>query len=89
MWLYQGPDPWHFVSLPADVSDAIQEQTIDRPSAFGSVRVNATIGGTRWSTSLFPDQQRQVYVLPLKKAVREAEGLNRGDVVAVEIELAD
>ena len=89
VWLYQGRDPWHFASLPADVSDAIEARTIDRKVAFGSVRVNVRIGQTTWATSLFPDKESQGYVLPLKKAVRVAEGLSEGDVVSLELELAE
>ncbi|MEU3627219.1 DUF1905 domain-containing protein [Amycolatopsis coloradensis] len=54
---------------------------------FGAVRVGVGIGGSEWKTSIFPDSQRGSYVLPVKKAVRKAEGLEEGDVAKVTIEL--
>ena len=52
------------------------------------MRVDVTIGATRWSTSLFPDGKRATYVLPVKKAVRVAEGLGDGSPVRVTVVLA-
>ena len=54
------------------------------PRGFGSVRVEVTIGATTWRTSIFPGGQR--YALPLKKAVRAAEGIEPGDDVEVRID---
>ena len=56
---------------------------------FGSVRVEVTVGRTTWRTSLFPDAKAATYVLPVKKAVRVAEGLTVGDTVRVRIRLLD
>lgn len=52
------------------------------------MRVSVSIGGSRWTTSLFPDSKRGTYVLPIKKAVRVAEGVGEGDLVIVELDLA-
>ena len=87
LWLYQGADPWHFLTLPATISDEIRKRVGDGPRPFGSVRVNATIGDTGWSTSLFPDAVGQTYLLPVKKSVRMAEHLSEGDRVSVALEL--
>ena len=54
------------------------------PTAFGSVRVEASVGATTWRTSVFPDKVRG-YVLPVKAAVRRAEGLDVGDDVTVSL----
>ncbi len=51
------------------------------------MRVRVTVGGTTWSTSLFPDSARGAYVLPVRKPVRAAEGLEVGDVVTVGLEV--
>jgi hypothetical protein len=56
---------------------------------FGSLRVKVTIGGSAWSTSIFPDGRLGTYSLPIKKAVRTAEGLGEGDVTTVTVELVD
>lgn len=79
---------WYFAALPGDLSEQIRE--IPRPRrGFGSVRVSVAIGGSTWRTSLFPDAGREVYVLPLKQAVRDAEGIADGDVVRVGLEVLD
>ena len=88
LWEYDGPASWFFVSVPKDVADEIADLTDGRTGGFGSVRVHVRAGGTRWSTSLFPSKQNATYVLPVKRAVRLAEGLDDGDLVDVEITLA-
>jgi hypothetical protein len=37
------------------------------------LRVQVTVGGSKWTTSIFPDSVRGSYVLPIKRAVRKAE----------------
>jgi hypothetical protein len=88
IWLHSGGS-WHFVTLPHDQSDEIDERTMDTTRGFGSVRVQVTIGSSTWATSLFPDSKEQAYVLPIKKPVRTKEGIAVGDIVTVHIELVD
>ncbi len=72
---------------PAELSDDIREtQTFRR--GFGGVRVDATIGSTSFRTSIFP-QAGGVYVLPLKRAVRDAEGIEPGGTVVVDLAVLD
>lgn len=80
LWRWQArTDTWVFVTLPADVSAEIRD--VPRaPSGFGAVKVRVACGGTSWSTSIFPGAGDGGYVLPLKKRVRAAEGLDLGDV---------
>lgn len=76
-----------FARVPADVSAEIRD--VPRPrTGFGSVRVRVTLGGSRWSTSLFPEST-SAYVLPVKQAVRAAEGVEVGDVVRISVETVD
>ncbi|WP_395725727.1 DUF1905 domain-containing protein [Nakamurella sp.] len=78
-------DAWVFLRLPDDVSAEIAD--VPRPRAgFGAVKVSVIIGGTRWRTSIFPEGRGGPYVLPVKKSVRTAEGLEVGDVARVGIE---
>ncbi|MFF1607751.1 DUF1905 domain-containing protein [Amycolatopsis sp. NPDC058278] len=88
-WDARRADSWVFVSLPADASDDIRELAAEPRRGFGSVRVRVTIGVTSWKTSIFPDGAREAYVLPLKRAVRQAEGLGVGDTCTVTVELVD
>ena len=82
------PGSWHFVTLPADVADDLREAS-GPPVGFGSVRVVATIGATTWETSVFPEAAGGSMVLPVKKAVRRAEGLESGTVCEVAVDLPD
>lgn len=78
VWEHQGQAAWHFLSLPEDVADDIEEEFGHRAKGFGSVPVEVTIGATTWTTSIFPDNKRGTYLLPVKKAVRKAEDLADG-----------
>lgn len=89
LWRYQGEAAWYFVTVPGDVSDDIEARTTDIRRGFGSVKVRVTVGGSTWSTSVFPDTKRQAYVLPVKKAVRTAERVDDGDALDVTLELVD
>ncbi len=81
-------EDWYFATVPADVSDLIRE--IPRPRrGFGAVRVAVRIGGSSWRTSIFPDAERGTYVLPLKRAVRDAEGISEGKTVVVSLDVLD
>lgn len=86
VWLHSGGS-WHFVNVPEDDADEIEERFGRHAGGFGSVRVEVTIGGSRWKTSLFPDTKQATYVLPLKQAVRRAEGLSAGSTATVRIEV--
>jgi hypothetical protein len=87
LWLHEGEGGWCFLAVPGHVSDDVRARTQGVRRGFGSVRVRVTIGGTTWSTSVFPDGKRGAYLLPVKKDVRRREGLDEGDRVAVELEL--
>ena len=77
------------MTLPTDVADEIDLLTEGATRGFGSVRVSVTIGATTWATSLFPSNEAESFVLPIKKPVRTAEGLAAGDPVDITIELVD
>ncbi len=87
LWLHEGDAPWCFVTLPADLSDDIADETDGAPRGFGAVRVEVTVGATTWRTSIFPDSKRGAYVLPVKKDVRRKEALEVGDVLSVGLEV--
>jgi Domain of unknown function (DUF1905) len=89
LWRWKGESPWHFVTLPFDQADEIDERTAHVQRGFGSVKVRVTVGSSTWSTSLFPATAEESYILPVKAAVRKAEGLVEGGMVDVTIELVD
>ena len=89
LWLWSGTaGSWHFVSLPPE--EAIEIRLESAASGirrgFGSVRVEATINGIAWKTSIFP-QKSGGYILPVKAAVRRDAGIAAGDGVTVSIRL--
>jgi len=87
LWRHDGEAAWYFVTLPFDVADDIEERHGRTAGGFGSVRVRVRVGATEWATSVFPDTKRKSYLLPVKAAVRKAEGLVDGTPVAVALEV--
>ena len=87
LWHYPGEAGWHFLTLPADVADALREEAMAFRSGFGSVKVTAEVLGHTWQTSVFPDSKSGSYLLPVKKAVRDAAGISSGEYVAVRLAL--
>lgn len=89
VWEYDGPTAWFFVSLPEPIADEIEETFGHRAKGFGSLRVEVSVGATTWRTSIFPDNKRGTYVLPVKKAVRQAENLADGSTAPLALEVLD
>jgi hypothetical protein len=91
LWLWDArrQDTWTFVTLPPEVSAAVEDEADGRgPRAgFGSVKVEVRIGSTTWRTSLFPDKASGCFVLPVKRTVRQANGVEEGDPVEVALRL--
>ncbi len=85
VWEWTSRTSWFFVNVPEDQADDIEERYRRRAAGFGSVRVEVTIGSTTWQTSIFPSKENATYVLPLKKAVRVAEGLEPGSPATVDL----
>nr|WP_256488131.1 DUF1905 domain-containing protein [Deinococcus sp. HSC-46F16] len=86
MWFWRGPAPWYFVTVPAEQSGELKAASSLVTYGWGMLPVRVQIGETQWKTSLFPKDD--LYVLPVRASVRQAEGLEEGDPVAVQLELA-
>lgn len=87
LWRWKPDASWHFISVPEEASATIKAFAPETKRGFGSVRVRVRIGETDWQTSLFPDKKSGCYLLPVKKAVRSAEGLAVGQDATVTLEL--
>lgn len=83
VWFWRGPSPYHFVTVPEDESAELQETSALVTYGWGMIPVEARIGSTRWTTSLFP--KNGGYVVPLKDLVRNAEGIVVGDTVTLQL----
>ena len=88
IWLWsEAKGSWHSLTVPAEEAIEIRLEGMAARRGFGSVRVEAAIGGVRWRTSLFPDSKSGGYVLPLKAEIRRRARIAAGDDVTVEIEV--
>ena len=88
LWVWEvRRDLWTFVTLPPDASDEILARTDVGARGFGAVPVRARIGTTTWRTSVFPKSADGPFDLPVKRAVREANGLAPGDSATVFVEI--
>ena len=85
--LYPGMAAWFFAYVDKKQAVEIKEKHTGPRRGFGSIKVTATIGKTKWKTSIFPDKQSGTYVLPLKAAVRRAEGIDAGDTISFTLDI--
>src|SRR5690625_6533754 len=68
VWYWRGPAPHHFVTVPTEASDDIAEIAGEVTYGWGMIPVELRLGGSRWTTSLWPKDGQ--YIVPLKAAVR-------------------
>ncbi|HET6484307.1 MAG TPA: DUF1905 domain-containing protein [Actinoplanes sp.] len=83
IWFWRGPSPFHFVTVPDEECAAIESASSQVSYGWGIIPVAARVGGTDFTTSLWPKDGR--YIVPLKAAVRRGEGLAVGDIVTVRL----
>lgn len=87
-WVARTDAAWFFLDLPPDLSEQIhQMQDPALRRGFGAVRVRASVGTSTWTTSMFPSGGTGPYALPLKRSVRDREGLREGDTTDVHLEV--
>jgi len=87
LWLWPGQGgSWHFITIPDEESGEIRAHGLLSRGGFGGVKVQATINGVTWRTSVFP-MKSGGYILPVKKDVRRKAGIAAGDEVTVELKL--
>lgn len=83
IWHWRGPAPFHFVSVPKRESDEIAALGSRVSYGWGAITVTCEFEGYEWETVIFPKDG--LYVLPIKKEVREKFGLGVGDSIKVEM----
>ena len=89
VWLWKGDSSWHFISLPEDAADEIEDLTHGMTGGFGSVPVEVQAQDVVWHTSLFPDRKSGTYLLPLKKQVRQKLGCEAGSSLTLTVRLRE
>ncbi|MEZ5097157.1 MAG: DUF1905 domain-containing protein [Nocardioides sp.] len=85
VWHWKGPAPHHFVTVPDDDAAAIESVAGFVTYGWGMVPVTVRLGDTTWSTSLWPKDGS--YLVPLRLAVRRAEGVEVGDRVHLRLDI--
>ena len=85
IWTWRGPSPYFFVTVPPKQCSRLAVVSTLVTYGWGMIPVTARIGGTRWTTSLFPKEGR--YLVPLKDSVRKTEGIGEGDRVTLHLEV--
>jgi len=79
---------WFFLTIDAAAAETLSATALMRRlergsrKGFGALRVSARIGDSEWQTSVFPAKDGSWW-LPVKAAIRRAEGIGDGDIVAL------
>jgi hypothetical protein len=80
---WRGPAPYFFVATPAHVDDFLNAHLGELTYGWGGIPAQVCIGDTEVTTSLMPKDG--AYLVPLKVALRRAEGIDDGDDVRVRL----
>ncbi len=83
VWEWRGPAPYYFVSLPEAEAEEVRAVAGVVSYGWGMIPAHVRIGATRLPTALWPKDGS--YAVPLKDALRAAEGVALGDLVDVEV----
>jgi hypothetical protein len=85
IWYWRGPAPWFFVTVPDKQCDDLRAISGFVTYGWGMIPARVRIGKTEWTTSLFP--KNRSYIVPIKASVRNAEDLEEGDNVTLQLEV--
>jgi len=77
----------HFMSVPEETSGEIRAHSMLVRRGFGSVKVEVTVDGFTWRTSVFPSKDTGGYFLPVKMDVLRKTGIAAGEDVTAELDL--
>ncbi|MDH6246067.1 DUF1905 domain-containing protein [Mycobacterium sp. OTB74] len=80
---WRGPAPYFFVVTPEEVDAFLHDHRGELTYGWGVIPARVRIGDTEAQTSLMPKDG--TYLVPLKVALRRAEGIDDGDVVHVRL----
>jgi hypothetical protein len=86
LWFWRGPSPFHFVTVPDEEARALKAVSEIVTYGWGMIPVRLRIGDSETTTSLWPKDGG--YIVPVKKWVQRAEGLEIGDLVEVRLHVA-
>ncbi|KND49849.1 MAG: hypothetical protein AB198_00375 [Parcubacteria bacterium C7867-003] len=81
VWLWPGIGGWHFVNVPDSISKDIRKNL-----GKGMIKIFASVGKTKWGTSLFPHKNSKAefgYLISVKKIIRKKENIFENDTIKV------
>lgn len=81
---WRGPAPFYYAVVPEAEAESIHDVSGALTYGWGCIPVEAWLGGTRFTTSLFPKDGG--YLVPLKAAVRPRH-VGVGDQVELRLRL--
>lgn len=82
---WHGPAPYLFVAVPPGESGEIKAVSGLVTYGWGVIPVRVRVGGTEWTTSLFPKDGR--YLVPIRMSAQKAESLKEGNTVKLRLEI--
>lgn len=88
LWIWDGPSPWYFVTVPEKESKLIRERFRHVHRGWGSIPVVVQIGDSSWKTSIFWEK-KGTYLLPIKKEIRVAEKLITNNKIEAILQFED
>lgn len=81
VWQHPSPGGWHFVTLPAVMSEEIRKNLQWQEEGWGRLKAVAKTGSSEWETAIWYDTAHQAYLLPIKASVRKKEVIVAGSMV--------
>lgn len=86
---YPGVGGWYFVEASREVTEKLRNLTLFevKKVGWGYIKVQAKIGDTAWSTTLFPQKNGKPYLIAIKESVRKKENIKEGDKVRIDCNL--
>ena len=82
---WRGPAPFTWVRVDAKQSAMIKEQARNHTYGWGVLYMHGIMGKTEFDTTLMPKDGQ--YMIPVKIALKKAEGVELGDVVSIKFNL--
>jgi hypothetical protein len=84
---WRGPAPWYFVETAEDADAYLHDNLGELTYGWGCIPATVRIDGHEETTALIPKDD--VYLVPLKAALRRAARIDLGDTVALTLIVGD
>lgn len=86
VWEWEGKGAWHFITIEKEQGKEIKKDWHWPRRGFGSIPVKVILGKTVWTTSIFPEESGS-FLLPVKREIRFAENVKKGDTITLSLEV--